>query len=129
MNNIISTLLAVLAIGSTLGCGTTVRTMTARSWILPPGSGGADAAPAPNEAPPVEAATDGEAARSPAVVTTPAARSGVASRYYVTYWEGSCRSVLGCGAGSSHVKRCAVESDNSVRCTDLTELDKVLNPL
>jgi hypothetical protein len=89
------------------GCGTTYRTLSATSWLEPPGSTAA-AAPA------------GSAAASPAA-------GGLKSQYYMTYWEGSC-GWFGCGRGDTHVKRCKVNADNTVTCLEEANASKAFNP-
>lgn len=54
--------------------------------------------------------------------------SGMAHNYYLTYWEGNCKPVLGCGAGTTKVKRCNVAEDNSMTCVDEEEATKAFNP-
>ena len=103
--------LAVL-VAMVLGCGTTMRHMTATSWLEPPGGGGA-AAPA--------------AAPSDSAVPAPAT-GGVQSQYYITYWEGSCGWPLGCSRGDTHVRRCRVNADNTVTCVEEANATKALNP-
>jgi hypothetical protein len=98
-----------------LGCGTTMRHMTATSWLEPPGT---PAAPA--------AATAPGGAATPA--TAPAAGGGVQSQYYITYWEGSCGWPLGCNRGDTHVRRCKVNADNTVTCVEEANATKALNP-
>ena len=99
--------LALVASGS-LGCATTVRSMTATAWIAPP-EGAAGEAPAGPPAPP-----------------PPAAGQGLRSQYYLTYWEGHCKPILGCGQGETFVKRCTVQGDNSVSCVDEADATKAL---
>lgn len=48
-------------------------------------------------------------------------------RVYLSYWEGSCKPLLGCDRGSSHVKMCSVKPDNSMLCQEQKDIDKVLN--
>jgi hypothetical protein len=91
-----------------MGCGTTYRTLSATSWLEPPGN----AAPAPAAAPTGSAA--------------PAA-AGLKSQYYMTYWEGSC-GWFGCGRGDTHVKRCKVNADNTVTCVEEANATKAFNP-
>ena len=107
MNKAVSIILGVVALSSTLGCSTTVRSMTGRQWIDP--AGGASSAPAVKAAPAVPA-------------------GGIASHYYLTYWEGNCKPVLGCGRGDTHVKRCRVNPDNTVACVEEPNATKALNP-
>jgi hypothetical protein len=102
---------AVIA-AALVGCGTTLRHMTATSWLEPPG---APAAAAPAAAPGASAA--------PAPAT-----GGVQSQFYVTYWEGSCGWPLGCNRGDTHVRRCKVNADNTVRCVEEANASKALNP-
>lgn len=126
MNRTLLMMAAAMTVGSTLGCSTTVRTMTARAWIAPPDGASSDAAPvAKNSAPSPDGAPAQEGA---APAQAPAAPGGIASRYYVTYWEGHCKPVFGCGAGESHVKRCQVNGDNTVTCVDEPVANKALNP-
>lgn len=116
--------LALVASGS-LGCATTVRSMSATAWIAPP-EGAAAAAAAPPPAAAAEGA-DGEAAPAGPPAATPApAAQGLRSQYYMTYWEGSCKPILGCGRGDTFVKRCTVQADNSVVCVDEADATKAL---
>jgi hypothetical protein len=106
-----------LAAFTLTGCGTTVRYLTATSWVAPPGSDDSAEAPA---AP----AAEGEAAPAAA----PKAAGGIKSKYYLTYWEGDCKAVLGCPRGDTHVKRCTVNGDNSVTCVEEANATKAFNP-
>lgn len=121
---------AAMVFGSTFGCSTTIRSMTARGWVAPPGQGESEPvaknSPPPAEGAPAEGAPAEGAAPAPAAPQAQA--DGLKSQYYVTYWEGHCKPVLGCGAGESHVKRCRVAADNSVTCTDEAAANKALNP-
>ena len=45
---------------------------------------------------------------------------------YVAYWEGNCKPVLGCGIGDGKVQHCVVEADNSLTCTEQTEVSALL---
>ncbi len=109
-SNLTTFAVALFALGS-FGCSTTVRSLSATAWIAPP-AGGAPAAAAP-----------AEGAAAPA-----AASGGIASHYYVTYWEGSCRAVLGCSRGETHVKHCKVAADNAVACAEDAAATKAFNP-
>lgn len=109
MKSTILTISFALALGSTFGCSTTVRSMTATKWIAPPQAASAEPAP------PVE--TEDE---EPVV--------GIASQYYLSYWEGSCSRFTGCSRGTSAVKRCRVATDNATTCTDEAHLNQILNP-
>lgn len=127
MTKIASLIVCAAALSCTLGCSTTVRSMTARTWILPPGTEGAStsaAAPAP--------ASESEGSASPSEAAPPAAApasgTGIASHFYLTYWEGDCKAILGCGRGDSHVKRCRVNADNSVECKEEGDATKALTP-
>lgn len=102
---------AALAVLGSSGCSTTVRSLTATAWIVPPG-GAAAAAAAPAEGQPA----------APAV-----AAGGIKSQYYVTYWEGTCKAFFGCGRGDTHVKRCTVNADNSVKCVEEADATKALH--
>jgi hypothetical protein len=95
-----------------LGCGTTYRTLSATSWLEPPGSSGAAA--------PAGSAPAGSAAPN-------AAGGALKSQYYMTYWEGSC-GWFGCGRGDTHVKRCKVNVDNTVTCVEEANATKAFNP-
>jgi hypothetical protein len=96
-----------------VGCGTPLKVMTATAWVEPPGApAGTPAAGAP----PAEAAP-----------AAPAAALGLSSHYYVSYWQGSCRPFLGCGAGVTAVRRCRVEADNSATCADEPDMARALN--
>lgn len=122
MNKAVSLLLGILVLSSSVGC-TTVRNMTARQWIDPSSVG--PAAPVAKAAPPAEGAppaAGGEAAPAPA-----APPGGIASHFYLTYWEGKC-SQFGCSRGATHVKRCKVAADNAVSCVDEAEATKALSP-
>jgi len=101
----------VVLAAAVVGCGTTMRHMTATSWLEPPGTA---AAPAP-------AAPSGSAAPAPSA-------GGVQSQYYITYWEGSCGWPFGCSRGDTHVRRCKVNADNSVTCVEEPNASKALNP-
>jgi hypothetical protein len=94
-----------------LGCGSTMRHMTATSWLEPPGTAAAAAPAASSAAPPA----------------APAA-GGVQSQYYITYWEGSCNWPFGCNRGDTHVRRCKVNPDNTVTCLEEANATKALNP-
>jgi hypothetical protein len=113
--------LALTALAGSAGCSTTIRSMTATSWIAPPG--GAAAAPA---APPTEPVAEG----APTTTTAPAAATpgGIASHYYVTYWEGTCSGFSGCSRGDTHVKHCKANADNTLTCNDEAVATKALNP-
>lgn len=45
---------------------------------------------------------------------------------YVGYWEGECKPILGCGIGDGKVQYCKVEDDNSLSCTEQTEISALL---
>lgn len=97
-------------LGSTLGCSTTVRHMTAGKWIAPPGDESAKVASPETR--------DGDEA------------VGVGSRYYLAYWEGTCRKILysqSCSDGSASLKRCTVAPDNTATCTEEEHVSKILN--
>ena len=109
------TFTAVLTLAASAGCGTTVRSMTATKWIVPPGAVAA-AAPAP------------PAAGAPAAAPAPEA-GGIESHYYLTYWEGKCGGLTrGCTRGDTKVKHCKVASDNSVACSEDEAATKALTP-
>lgn len=118
MSTKLVTMIAVALSTATFGCSTTVRSLTATSWIAPPGGGAAPAAPA---AP----AAEGQA---PAAAAPAAGGGGLVSQYYVTYWEGTCKPFFGCGRGDTRVKRCKVNGDNSVHCVEEAAATKALNP-
>lgn len=118
MNKTVSIILGAVALSSTLGCSTTVRSMTGRRWIDP--AAASSTRPAEPTSPPGE---EGAPAAAPAAPT-----GGIASHYYLTYWEGNCKAVLGCGRGDTHVKRCRVNPDNTVACVDEADATKALNP-
>jgi hypothetical protein len=112
-NRLVLAVCAMLALGS-FGCSNTVRYMTATHWMTPPG-----AAPATPPPPVAEGQAAAPASASQRVL-------------YVTYWEGSCSSGAlgvgrGCSKGDSRVKRCTVQSDNSLACGDEKEIDKALS--
>jgi len=92
------------------GCGSTMRHMTATSWLEPPGTA-ALASPGSSAAP----------------ALAPAA-GGVQSQYYISYWEGACNWPLGCNRGDTHVRRCKVNADNTVICVEEANATKALNP-
>ena len=98
-----------LTAATTLGCSTTLRSMTATAFLPPP---------------------DGAAAPSPGASAAPVAptAAGIRRQYYMTYWEGSCSGMMGCSRGESHVKRCKVNADNSLSCVDEAGATKALNP-
>ena len=110
-------------------CGTTIRTMSATAWVAPPGAPAAREASAavmnPPAPPPGEPPHEGAPAPAPAPAPA-SAGGGLVSNYYVTYWEGSCKSLFGCGRGDSKVKRCKVNADNTVTCVDELNATKAL---
>lgn len=59
------------------------------------------------------------------------APAGDGKALYLSYWEGSCGGAFhpfgGCSSGESHVRFCSIESDNSMKCEDQSEMDKILN--
>src|SRR5689334_5870823 len=64
---------------------------------------------------------------------TPGASGQGIPVHYFAYWEGQCggyRNLIpympGCAEGNGHVKRCIVNADNSVVCTDEQSLDALL---
>lgn len=103
------------------GCGGQVRYLTARDWIEPP------AAQAPATTPPATApAVEGQPA-TPPPAAVPAPASGIKSNYFVTYWEGKCGGFGGgCSKGTSKVKRCHVNADNSAQCVDEQDINRLL---
>ncbi len=51
------------------------------------------------------------------------------SDYVVTYWEGSCGGYGGgCDRGDTRVKKCRINDDNSLTCTQQEEAEALLNP-
>jgi hypothetical protein len=59
------------------------------------------------------------------------ASPGGQKTYYLTYYEGTCGSGFlgfgkGCKDGDSKVRRCTLQSDNSVTCVDEAEASKAL---
>jgi hypothetical protein len=118
--------LALTALAGSTGCSTTIRSMTATSWVVPPGAtaGAAPTAGAPVAAPVAEGAPPPAAAPAPAA----AAPGGIASHYYVTYWEGTCSGLSGCSRGDTHVKHCKANADNTLTCNDEAVATKALNP-
>jgi nucleoid-associated protein YgaU len=127
----ISTIAAALFLAT--GCGGEVRYITAEAWIVPPGAGAAAAAPAAPAAPaPTPAPEGAAAAAAPAAPSAPAAPApptgnSIQSNYYVTYWEGRCGGLGGgCSRGTSKVKRCHVNPDNSATCVDEPDINRVL---
>jgi hypothetical protein len=102
------------------GCGSEVRYITARAWVAAPGGGAPAAAPAA----PAPAATP--AAEGAASAPAPSG-GGIQSNYYLTYWEGKCGGFGGgCNKGTSKVKRCHVNADNSATCVDEADINKLL---
>lgn len=116
MKNAVFMAIGMLTLAPMFGCSTTVRTMTVRSWIEP--AGGSTAATTSNAATSTESGAPAEQGAS----------SGIASQYYLSYWEGQCKAVLGCSRGETYVKRCHVNGDNSVVCTPEENATKALNP-
>ncbi|MCX7958703.1 MAG: hypothetical protein N3B13_06620 [Deltaproteobacteria bacterium] len=47
---------------------------------------------------------------------------------YFTYWEGTCKPILGCEKGKSVIKRCNYNDDNTAICVEETAAFEVLNP-
>jgi hypothetical protein len=45
---------------------------------------------------------------------------------YVGYWEGTCKPIIGCGAGDGKAKWCSLNADNSLTCTEQTAVSEVL---
>lgn len=102
------------------GCSNTVRYLTSMRWVSTPagptGAAAAQGAPAGTAA----GAAAGTAAGG-------ATGTGDGTRtLYVTYWEGTCSSGIlgfgkGCSLGDSKIRRCNVNTDNSLECVDEAE--------
>ena len=96
------------------GCSNTVRYLTTMRWVnTPAGPTGAAAAQGAPAAP--AAAAPGGGGSSDGTRTL-----------YITYWEGSCNSGIlgfgkGCSLGDSKIRRCNVNTDNSLECVDELE--------
>ena len=119
MNEKLLVLLALAALAGSTGCSTTLRSMTATSWVAPPGGPAGKEPSTAVQAPPVE----GQPA--PAAAT---ASGGIVSHYYLTYWEGTCSGFTGCSRGDTKVKHCKVNADNSLTCNDEAVAAKALSP-
>lgn len=117
MNTKLLVSLALVALSGSTGCSTTIRSMTATSWVVPPGaSAGREAtAAAPTPA-------DGQPGKNAAVP------GGIVSHYYLTYWEGTCSGFTGCSRGDTKVKHCKVNADNTLTCNDEAVANKALSP-
>lgn len=120
---LVSLTLATLA-GST-GCSTTIRSMTATSWIAPPGAVAGSQASPPVQVP---SPADGQPPPPAPAAAAAAAPGGIASHYYMTYWAGTCSGLTGCSRGDSYVKHCKVNADNSLTCNDELVATKALTP-
>ncbi|MFO0577899.1 MAG: hypothetical protein U1A78_28150 [Polyangia bacterium] len=101
------------------GCSNTVRYLTSMSWVnTPAGPTGAAAA---------QGAPAGATAATAATAAAPGGGGGDGTRtLYITYWEGSCSSGIlgfgrGCSLGDSKIRRCNVNTDNSLECVDEAE--------
>lgn len=112
MNSRLLACLALASLGGSTGCSTTIRSMTATSWVTPP-TGAAVV--------PVAPAAEGQVTAAPAT-------GGIVSHYYLTYWEGTCTGLTGCSRGETKVKHCKVNADNSLTCNDEAVATKALNP-
>jgi hypothetical protein len=108
---------------ATVGCGNTVRVLTATKWVTL--GGGA----APKSSPPADPPAATPAAPAAPAAPEAAPSGGDSSRVlYVTYWEGECSSGFGgrqCSKGDAHIKRCTVKADNSMTCVDEADANKV----
>ena len=118
MNSKLLVSLALVALTGSTGCSTTIRSMTATSWVAPPGASAGREAPAAVAAP-----ADGQPAPAAAV-----APGGIVSHYYLTYWEGTCSGLTGCTRGDTKVKHCKVNADNTLTCNDEAVANKALSP-
>lgn len=119
-------LATVLMLSATAGCATTVRSVTATKWIVPPA--GAVSPPAVAPATAGAPATPGDGSAATAATAAPAAGS-VVSHYYLTYWEGKCGGITrGCTRGDTKVKHCQVAADNTVSCSEDVAATKALTP-
>lgn len=116
MNSKLLVSLALVALAGSTGCSTTIRSMTATSWVAPPGASAGKEAPA-------AAPAEGQPAPGAAV-----ASGGIVSHYYLTYWEGTCSGFTGCSRGDTKVKHCKVNADNSLTCNDEAAANKALSP-
>ena len=118
----ISLSLALVALAGSTGCSTTLRSMTATSWVAPPSGPAGKAASAAVQAAP---ALPVEGQPAPAAA---APSGGIVSHYYLTYWEGTCSGFTGCSRGDTKVKHCKVNADNSLTCNDEAVAAKALSP-
>lgn len=119
MNSKLFVSLALATLAGSTGCSTTLRSMTATSWIAPPGSTAGKEASDAVQAPPAEGKPAPTAGAPP---------GGIVSHYYLTYWEGTCSGFTGCSRGDTKVKHCKVSTDNSLTCNDEASAAKALRP-
>lgn len=125
MNHKLLVSLALLALAASTGCSTTIRSMTATSWVAPPGAVAAKEATPAVQAP---SPADGQPPPAAPASAATAAPGGIVSHYYLTYWEGTCTGITGCSRGDTKVKHCKVAADNSLTCNDEAIATKALNP-
>lgn len=131
MNKFASMMIGAVALFASMGCSTTVRTMTARTWMEPAGAPPSASNPATASG---DGALSGQVQNASAVSGAPGATAGqiaatgMVSQYYLSYWEGHCKPILGCGRGDTHIKRCKVNADNTVACVEEPIATKALNP-
>lgn len=116
---------AVAALTGSTGCSTTIRSMTATSWVAPPGAVAGTQATPPVQAP---SPADGQPPPPAPAAAAATAPGGIVSHYYLTYWEGTCAGLTGCSRGDTKVKHCKVNPDNSLTCNDEAVATKALSP-
>jgi hypothetical protein len=125
VNNKLLVSLALTALAGSTGCSTTLRSMTATSWVAPPGAVAGTQATPPVQAP---SPADGQPPPPAPAAAAAAAPGGIVSHYYLTYWEGSCSGLSGCSRGDTKVKHCKVNADNTLSCNDEAVATKALQP-
>lgn len=62
-----------------------------------------------------------------ATIRTVSSSEMTSDAIYVGYWEGDCKPILGCGTGDGKVQHCRVNADNSLTCTEQTEVSALLS--
>ena len=62
-----------------------------------------------------------------ATIRTVSSAEMTSDAIYIGYWEGECKPILGCGVGDGKVKHCRVNDDNSLTCTEQTEVSALLS--
>ena len=60
-------------------------------------------------------------------IRTVSASGMTSDSLYVAYWEGDCKPILGCGVGDGKVQHCVIADDNSLTCTEQTEVSALLS--